>query len=180
MKLLLVNPPYPFEECPAPPFGLMSLAAYLIREGIDVKIEDYIVEPYSRERIREVLREFRPDAVGATAVTMNVKKAVSILKDFRDEAPGIITMIGGPHATFDAEGMLSHSHIDYVIRGEGELTATELLDAINSGRSIEAIKGISFKKEGTAVHNENRDFIPDINTLPSLAGTLYSFQNTGE
>lgn len=166
MKLLLVNPPYPFEECPAPPFGLMSLAAYLIREGIDVKIEDYIVEPYSRERISEVLREFRPDVVGATAVTMNVKKAISILKNFRDEAPGIITMIGGPHATFDAEGMLSHSHIDYVIRGEGELTATELLDAINSGRSIEAIKGISYRKEGTAVHNENRDFIPDINTLP--------------
>jgi len=172
MKLLLVNPPYPFEECPAPPFGLMSLAGYLIREGIDVKIEDYIIEPYSRERIREVLKEFRPDAVGATAVTMNVNKAVSILKNFREEDPGIITMIGGPHATFDAHGMLANSHIDYVIRGEGEITTTELMNTLSSGTGIEQVPGISFRKDGVVIHNTDREFIRDINTLPFPARRL--------
>lgn len=172
MKMLLVNPPYPFEECPAPPFGLMSLAAFLIREGIDVRIEDCITEPYSRERTIHLLREYRPDFVGVTAVTMNVKKAISILKDFREEEPGIITLIGGPHATFDAEGMLGHSHIDFVIRGEGEITTAELIKAIDSGRSTDSIQGISFRKNGNAVHNENRPFISDINTLPYPARHL--------
>ncbi|RPI94800.1 MAG: hypothetical protein EHM32_06365 [Spirochaetales bacterium] len=74
MKVLLINAPFPFEESPTPPFGLVSLAGYLLREGIEVIIEDYIVQPYSRERVKKVLREFRPDVVGATAVTMNVKK----------------------------------------------------------------------------------------------------------
>lgn len=171
-KLLLINPPYPFEECPAPPFGLMSLAAYLIREGFDVRIEDYITEPYSHERVRGILREYRPDAVGATAVTMNVKRALAILKDFRDEAPGIVTLIGGPHASFDAEGMLAHPHIDYVVRGEGEVTTAGLLAAIASGKKPESIHGISYRKDGRAVHNDSRAFIPDINILPFPARHL--------
>lgn len=171
-KLLLINPPYPFEECPAPPFGLISLAAYLIREGFEVQIEDYVVEPYSRERIRQVLREFKPDVVGSTAVTMNVKKAISILKDYREESPGITTLIGGPHATFDANGMLAHDHIDYVIRGEGEVTTTGLLTALASGGSIESIAGISFRKDGNVIHTESRPFISDINSLPYPARDL--------
>ena len=171
-RLLLINPPYPFEECPAPPFGLMSLAAYLLREGFDVRIEDYIVEPYSPDRVRQVLREYSPDIVGSTAVTMNVKKALSILKDFRDVNPELVTMIGGPHATFDAEGMLACSHIDYVIRGEGEVTTAELLKALDSGGSTELIKGISYRKNGKIIHNENRPFIEDINTLPYPARDL--------
>ncbi len=172
MRLLLVNPPYPFEECPAPPFGLMSLAAYLMREGIDVRIEDCITEPYSRERAAHLLTEYRPDFVGVTAVTMNVKKAISILRDFREEEPGIITLIGGPHATFDADGMLEHPHIDFVIRGEGEVTTSELIKAIDSGLSTDSIQGISFRRNGKAVHNENRPFITDINTLPFPARHL--------
>lgn len=171
-KILLINPPYPFEECPAPPFGLISLAAYLIREGFEVQIEDYVVEPYSRERIRQVLREFKPDAVGSTAVTMNVKKAISILKDYRDESPEIATLIGGPHATFDAGGILAHGHIDYVIRGEGEVTTTELLTALDSGGSIESIAGISFRKDGNVIHNDSRPFIANINSLPYPARNL--------
>ena len=171
-RLLLINPPYPFEECPAPPFGLMSLAAYLIREGFDVRIEDYIVEPYSAERVRQVLSEFRPHIAGSTAVTMNVKKALAILEDFRAVNPELVTLIGGPHATFDAEGMLSHSHIDYVIRGEGEITTAELLTAIESGRSAESIKGISYRKNGRVIHNDNRPFIENINTLPYPARDL--------
>jgi radical SAM superfamily enzyme YgiQ (UPF0313 family) len=171
-RLLLINPPYPFEECPAPPFGLMSLAAYLIREGFDVRIEDYIVEPYSVERVRQVLSEYRPNIVGATAVSMNVKKALAILEDFRAVNPELVTMIGGPHATFDAEGMLSHSHIDYVIRGEGEVTTTELLAALESCRDINSIKGISYRKNGRTIHNDNRPFIEDINTLPFPARDL--------
>jgi len=56
---------------------LTSLAGYLLREGVDVRIEDCIVQPHSVERLRENLNTFRPDVVGATAVTMNVKAALA-------------------------------------------------------------------------------------------------------
>ena len=45
MKVLLINAPFPFEERPTAPLGLTSLAGYLLREGVDVRIEDCIVHP---------------------------------------------------------------------------------------------------------------------------------------
>lgn len=173
MKVLLINPPYPFEESPTPPFGLMSLAAYLEKQGIEVKIDDYIITPCTDEAIRENLAAFRPDVIGATGVTMNVKKGLAILKKCREFMPSALTVMGGPHVTFDAEAVLSgNPFVDYIIRGEGELTFVELLDAIRSGSPADDIQGLSFRKNGTVAHNPARPFIEDINILPFPARHL--------
>src|SRR6056297_689201 len=117
MKVLLINPPYPFEESPSPPFGLMALAAYLVEQGVTVKIEDYIVNPYSMDRIQEVMDTFKPDVVGATGVTMTINRSLNILRDYRSCNPNIKTVLGGPHVTFDANAILeSNPWIDYIVR----------------------------------------------------------------
>ncbi len=171
-KVLLINPPYPWEENPSPPLGLTSLAGYLLQQDVDVLIEDYVVNPFSRDRARKVLKEFNPDLVGATAVTMNVKKAYQILSEYKEESPAIRTVIGGPHATFDAQGTLEQNpSVDFVVRGEGELTLCELAAASGTGE-YGAVKGLSFRKEGEIIHNEARDFVQDINIFPLPARHL--------
>ncbi len=173
MNVLLINPPYPFEESPTPPFGLMSLAAYIREKGHRVRIEDYIVFPYSRERIRTIVNDFKPGVIGTTGVTMNIKKAVSILKDYKEAHSSAITVMGGPHVTFDAQNMLGeNSHVDFIVRGEGEITFTELLESLERGSDYSSISGISFRKNGEILHNENRPFIDDINILPYPARDL--------
>lgn len=174
MKVLLLNPPYPFEECPAPPFGLMSLAAYLEDNAIEVRIEDYVVNAFSEKRAKEVISSFSPDVIGASAVTMNVKKALKILKSYKDINPDLIAVFGGPHATFDATNMLLHyPFIDVIVRGEGELTFLELLSNIKNQESYKNIAGISYRtKDNEIIHNPNRDFIQDINILPYPARHL--------
>jgi anaerobic magnesium-protoporphyrin IX monomethyl ester cyclase len=173
MKVLLINAPFPFEESPTPPFGLMSLAAYLEQEGIEVRIEDYIIQPYSLDRVREVMSGYAPDVVGSTAVTMNVKGALRILNDYRTVAPDVVTVMGGPHVTFDADAVLGdNAFLDFVVRREGELTFTELLRALESKSPLDGILGISYKKDGRVVHNEDRPLIPDINILPYPARHL--------
>ncbi|MCU0848984.1 MAG: B12-binding domain-containing radical SAM protein [Spirochaetes bacterium] len=172
-KVMLINPPYPFEESPSPPFGLMSLAAYLEEKGFEVIIEDYVVNPYSDERVRKTIERFRPSFVGATAVTMNVNRALSILGECRNADPGLVILLGGPHATFDPGSILeSNPHIDYIVRREGEITTAELLASLIKGNDIESIKGISFRKNGTAIHAPDRPFIEDINILPYPARHL--------
>jgi anaerobic magnesium-protoporphyrin IX monomethyl ester cyclase len=172
-KVLLVNPPYPLEESPSPPFGLMSLGAYLLDQGIDVIIEDYIVNPYSRERVRDIVRQFKPDIIGATGVTMNINTAITILREYRKESPGSVIVMGGPHATFDAHNMLSDNpHIDFIVRGEGELTTTELVNSLGDHNAYKSIKGISYRDNDSVRHNETRDFITDINILPYPARHL--------
>ena len=173
MKILLINAPFPFEERPTAPLGLTSLAGYLLREGVDVRIEDCIVQPHSMDRLRENLNTFKPDVVGATTVTMNVKAALRVLGDYKEEQPGLITLMGGPHVTFDAEKILSeNAFVDYIVRGEGEVTCTELLEALDSRASLESIAGISYRSSGAVVHNPDRPFIKDINVLPLPAVDL--------
>jgi len=174
MKVLLLNPPFPFEETPTAPLGLTALAAYLLREGVEVAIEDCIVQPHSMERAREVLDRFEPDVVGATAVTMNVKAALGVLRDYREARPGVVTVMGGPHVTFDAENILARNpFVDLIVRGEGEITLTELLGAIDARASFEPIQGISFRSpQGTVVHNPARPFLPDLDVLPLPARHL--------
>lgn len=172
-RVLLINPPYPMEESPSPPFGLMSLAAYLIEKGFEVIIEDYIVTPYSRERARKVAGEFRPDAIGSTGVTMNIKTALKIMKDYRDEAPGSAIIMGGPHVSFDAQDILSENvFVDFIVRGEGEITAVELLTSLGDRSALKSIRGISYREEGAVIHNDRREFIEDINILPYPARHL--------
>ena len=48
MRVLLINPYYPLSETPSPPLGLAYLASALSEAGMDVKILDLVVNPYSQ------------------------------------------------------------------------------------------------------------------------------------
>ena len=74
MRILLINPFYPISETPSPPLGLAYLAAALEEAGVEVRVLDLVVSPYSEEMLAGLLEEFRPGLVGLTAVTMNVDR----------------------------------------------------------------------------------------------------------
>ncbi len=172
-KVLLINPPYPMEESPSPPFGIMSLGAFLIDKGFDVRVEDYIVNHYSRKRAASVAREYRPDVIGSTGVTMNINTAIGILRDYHEESPSSAIIIGGPHVSFDAQNILSgNTFVDFVVRGEGELTTVELLENLGNPERYRDIRGLSYRDGNEIVHGEWREFIPDINILPLPARHL--------
>ena len=56
----------------------------------------------------------------------------------------VVTVLGGPHATFDAQDILAgQGHIDFIVRREGELTFVELLESLGSPASMAALPGSS-------------------------------------
>ena len=108
-RFLLINPYYPISETPSPPLGLAFLAGALEAAGIDVELLDLVVFPYSTEMLEHVLNRFDPSFVGFTAVTMNVEHALTVARDVKALAPGILTVMGGPHVTFCAGDTLHHA-----------------------------------------------------------------------
>lgn len=62
---------------------------------------------------------------------------------------------------------------DFVVRGEGEETISELYDHFEKGTSLDAIKGISYRTGGQSTHNPARERIGDINTIPLPAWELF-------
>ena len=166
-RILLINPPYPVEEAPAPPMGLLYLATYMKERGHDVRITDYVVNRYSEVSARRTVHEFKPHIVGSTGVTMNIKKAIRIIKDFKTIDPAIYTVMGGPHVTFDAEQvLLENPEVDFIVRREGEITFEELAGALVNGSDAGAILGLSYRHGANIIHNEDRPLIANINILP--------------
>ena len=119
-RVLLVNTPYPYEECPVPPLGLAYLAGILRREKAEVRILDLLMARYSPDLLRRELRDFQPDVVGATCSTVNFKTASRILRLSKDFDSGMVTAIGGPHASFVAADLVEKAPwIDVVVMGRG-------------------------------------------------------------
>lgn len=173
MKVALIAPPYPLEEAPSPPLGICYAAAAFESAGAEVIILDYIVSQYTPEKLKKDIDAFKPDIVGGNSVTMNFPGAVDIICTAKEHNPSIITMMGGPHVSFDAEDTLTnYPGIDIIVIGEGEQTIKELLEVINDKSGWNTVKGIAYKDNGRIVKTEKRDFIQDIDTLPLPARHL--------
>lgn len=81
--------------------------------------------------------------------------------------PKILTVAGGQHFTATAqESLEAYPEIDVVVRGEGEQTFVELVQALSDKSSFSKIKGISFRHERKILHNPSRFLIEKLDDLP--------------
>ncbi len=178
MRCLLVNPHYPIEEMPSPPLGLGFLAAVLERADVQVEVLDLVTFPYSKRRLASVLQEFRPQMLGATAVTMTFDGAARVIRDAKEIDPDILTVMGGPHISFCApESLRALPELDLAALGEGEDTIVELADALRSGKSrdpsaLSEIAGIAYR-DGSEIRSTGiRPPTLDVSALPLPARHL--------
>lgn len=173
MRIALIASPYPLEEAPAPPLGLTYAAAACLATGAEVTILDYIVRRYSPEKFIGELDAFAPDVVGTSSVTLNFYDAASILQTAKRHNPSLITMMGGPHVSFDVEDTLrQYPEIDLIVIGEGEETIQELIPVIHDRRAWKNVRGIAFREGDDVVFTETRQLIQDLDTLPLPARHL--------
>ncbi len=173
MRVALIAPPYPLEESPSPPLGICYVAASFENAGATVKIFDFIVRRYTPEKLNEELDAFGADIVGTNSVTMNFPVAAGILQTAKRYNPSLITIMGGPHVTFDAENTLkTYPEIDIIALGESELTIPELLPAIKDRKTWKEIEGIAFVADGQFINTGKRQFIEDLDALPTPARHL--------
>ena len=175
MRVLLINPYYPISETPSPPLGLAYLGAALEHAGVEVKILDYVVYPYRRDTLESVLKEFRPQVAGATAVSMTFDHARQVLSDVKAIDPDILTVMGGPHVSFCAQETLeAFTELDVVVIGEGEETLVELSRAVKCATSFDTVNGVAYRAGSKIMTSAARNPIKDLDALPLPARHLIS------
>ena len=173
MRVLLINPYYPISETPSPPLGLAFLAAALEAAGADVKILDLVVYPHSRHILESILKNFRPQMVGITAVTMTFDNAIKVIGDVKRINPQILTVMGGPHVTFCArETLTDFPELDVAVLGEGEKTVVELIQAVCRNGDLDSIDGIAYRKDSEIYLTPPRELVQDLDVLPTPARHL--------
>lgn len=166
MRIAIIAAPYPLTEIPSPPLGVTYVASAFEAAGAEVRIIDYIVSGYSKEKLRKQLETFQPDAVGATSVTMNFYEAQKILRDVKHCNPEIVTMMGGPHVSFTAvETLRKYPEIDLIAIGEGEDTIAQLSPVLKQQSKWHDIRGIAYRQDGEIVITGKRDFITDVDKI---------------
>ncbi|MBI4707546.1 MAG: cobalamin B12-binding domain-containing protein [Candidatus Omnitrophica bacterium] len=174
-RILLINPrTYPGDGIDTkndkhPPFGLAYLAAYMQENGYDIDILDMPASNVADNRIGDYVKEGKFNIVGITGMTHQITNGFNLAKKLRESNPGLIIMFGGIHATYCYKELLIKEPglIDFIIRGEGELTFLELVRALENDRSdFQQIKGLAFLYNKNIFVTQDREFIEDLNELP--------------
>jgi len=160
MKVLLLSMPDSSEHMPSlairMPNGALSSIAGNVDAHHQVAVADLIlVQGRVRETVARLVRELEPHVVGLSIMTFQRRTAARIIDLVRAMKPDVKIVVGGydPSLAPDAYDPLD---VDYLVRGEGEVTFRELLRAIERGAGVETLCGLSYRKGNGWVHNSAR------------------------
>ncbi|MFA6238490.1 MAG: radical SAM protein [Bacteriovorax sp.] len=179
MKVLFLNPQQEMG-------GIQCLSAFLKKEGHETALvndpnlfDNPWVQHPSLARIfdnyEEVIRkidEHNPDLIGLSVVTDDLTWALKWATRIKKHL-NIPIVFGNTHATFHSDECLKHDCVDYVIRGEGEITLLELVQALEGKKYFSEVLGLGFKEQGQIKINAMRPLIEDLDTLPFPDKDLY-------
>jgi hopanoid C-3 methylase HpnR len=121
------------------PIGLEIVAGAARANGHDVKLIDLQVESHS-DYFR-LVRNWRPDAICFSCNYLaNVPEIIDLAKATKAELPNCFLLVGGHSVSFTAREILEHARgaIDCVLKGEGEASIAELLEAAAHDRAAVA------------------------------------------
>ena len=149
-----------------PPLGLAYIGTAAERVGCEVKIIDSASSKITSRRLVDLVVEYKPDVFGVSTTTMGYPEGLTLVSAVRDLLPDTFTVMGGPHVTFTDEQTLKECPaLDVIVRGEGEKTFEELLMARQSGASLSSITGMTYRLNGDILHNDDREFVQDLDSL---------------
>ncbi len=118
--------------------GLCLLSSSIKQRGHESSLVDFR-GLNSWDEYRERLKILKPQVLAVTAATVYFPVALRAAEIAKQLMPDLIVVIGGIHATLMPEEVSSHNCFDHIVLGEGEVSFTELIDALESGKSEKRI-----------------------------------------
>lgn len=171
-KILLIypKPSIKYDTAHSLPLGMGYISAVLEKNNFNVSVLDMNVQKINlTKKLKNI------DIVGIFTLTPNVYNAWKLAKKIKKLQPKIWVILGGPHASTLPKESLQKDSVDLVVRGEGEETMLELCQ-IWPNKTFKNIKGLSYRKSGKIIHNHNRPFIRNLDSLPFPAWHLFPYK----
>lgn len=116
--------------------------------------------------VRETLRDYKPDMVGISLLSVEVGSSLKISQLVKEYSPNCYVLWGGLHPSFLTDESLSLPVVDFVIRGEGEYSTLELCRALENRTPLTQVESLSFKENGKIIHNPVRRAIENVDAIP--------------
>lgn len=112
-----------------------DIAEYTIKDSVDTIVSMIETSSY--------------DVIGFSVYIWNVEIVKHILTSIKSDK---IIVLGGPEVSYEPDHFLKFNQVDYVIKGEGELTFNQLLHSIKDQNLAPDIPSIAYLKEDQLVN----------------------------
>ncbi len=181
LNILFIQPPHYFSSgsrIPSSfPIGICTIATITKRLGHEVDILDLWITDYNKKDVINKIEQFKKyDAIGISALSTQYRYIKFLANELKIYYPETVIVLGNALATHSADIVLKNTKIDICVRGEGEVTFTELLS--NKYNNLNIIHGISFKnKNNRVVHNKDRDAIKYLDDLPFIDYEIFNIKS---
>jgi anaerobic magnesium-protoporphyrin IX monomethyl ester cyclase len=139
------------------PLAILALAAVLEAKE-EYEIVDGNLDADPTDKILGLIRDHQVELLGVTVMPgPQMAAAIETCREVRIRYPKIPIVWGGYFPSIYGDATLNAAYVDYAVRGQGEHTLLELLEAIRGQRSLETIQGLSYKDVfGLHRHNPER------------------------
>jgi magnesium-protoporphyrin IX monomethyl ester (oxidative) cyclase len=191
-RLMLLFPPSTslasWEPMVTTPMGIAYLGAAVREAGYEVSLLDTVCEDAYQEtpvadhivrfgltydQILDRVRSWSPDVVGLSCIFSNQWPAVrELTRRLKAADPDLIVLSGGAHPSFMSELGMNDAPLDFILRGESELSLLELLDRLKAGRPVDDVDGLVWRDDGVIRQNPKTGFIENLDALPLPAHDL--------
>ena len=151
MNILLLSMPDSFEHMPTVAIRMPNGALTSLAGNVDghhhVAVADLIlVQKQVRATLERLVREINPQLVGMSVMTFQRKTALKIAALLRLLKPDIQIAVGGYDPSLAPHGYMEpSSNVDFIVRGEGEVTFRELVRALEESSGYSHIAGLSYR-----------------------------------
>ena len=143
--------------------GVYSLRAFARTKipGADIEIGEYTINHQMDLILQDIYRR-KPDFIGFSCYIWNISYIMEIVRDVKKVLPEAEIWLGGPEVSYDAKKVLTREpDVRGIMRGEGELTFTELVRAylqrektsVPDGYTGESFRGQAKEKTSGCAEN---------------------------
>ena len=143
--------------------GVYSLRAFAQTKipGADIEIGEYTINHQMDLILQDIYRR-KPDFIGFSCYIWNISYIMEIVRDVKKVLPEAEIWLGGPEVSYDAKKVLTRElDVRGIMRGEGELTFTELVRAylqrektsVPDGYTGESFRGQAKEKTSGCAEN---------------------------
>jgi anaerobic magnesium-protoporphyrin IX monomethyl ester cyclase len=151
VQILLMSMPDSFEHTPTlavrMPNGALASLAGNVDPQHHVAIADLVLAQASvQNTVTRLMRDLQPELVGLSVMTFQRSTARRIISLVKSVNPNAKIVVGGYDPSLAPEAWMHPAlDVDFIVRGEGDLTFRELVRALDEKRSPATVDGLWYR-----------------------------------
>jgi len=157
MQILLLSMPDSFEHTPTlavrMPNGALASLAGNVDPHHRVAIADLVLAQSTvHSTVVRLMEQLRPDLVGLSVMTFQRGTARRIISLIRSLKPDVRIAVGGYDPSLAPDAWIDPAlGVDFIVRGEGDVTFRELLRSLEGAGPLSAVAGL-WHRTGSGFH----------------------------